>query len=248
MSDRQIWARRMLAAAAAEIVTWGPDNGIFPAALIGTLAAMTPAEIMTGPRGDWDRVEVFRTALTRIAADPLVEKLAVEFGYRIPLTPRFEVNARRDPVEEAAKRMMHAVAFAVADPSCRMTAAKNIVEKREELEKARAQAMALTPFDERNERARDGYVSAINTLLTIQAPLSDPIVERRKPAVLAKRFAGDLPDDEAYSHARAVKARLRDEARHIFGKNGDRVLNAFVEAATGIRFTRDDMRSRNRLR
>jgi hypothetical protein len=103
-----------------------------------------------------------------------VEKLAAQFGGKIQLMPHFVMHARRDAVEEAIGRMMHTTAFAMADRDCRPVPAKAIVEKREELERARLQASAL-PSTSVNE----AYLGWVDQFLAIQAPLSDPIVERR---------------------------------------------------------------------
>jgi hypothetical protein len=129
---------------------------------------------------------------------------------------------------------MHTTAFAVADQDCRPVPAKAIVEKREELERARLQASALpsTPVSE-------AYLGLVDQFLAIQAPLSDPIVERRPPT--RKGIDGSARD---YAHARGVCARVQEEGRRIFGKAGDRVTDVFVSAATGVFFSRDDRRAR----
>jgi hypothetical protein len=105
----------------------------------------------------------------------------------------------------------------------------------------------LAPFAERDAAERDSYLSGLDALASILAPLNDPIVERRRPPVVAKRLKGaELSSDEALLHARGVLVRVRGEGRRIFGKVGDRVADAFVEAAAGIPFSRDDARNRRR--
>jgi hypothetical protein len=213
MSGGLASARRMLDAAAIDLAMWRP------------------------------RDEAYRAALKRMAADPKVERVVAGFGGKYSLAPAFVRQARRDPGEEAMRRMMHAAASVFADRTARMVPAREIVKKREEIERESAKSKALAAFAERDAADRDSYLSGLDALASILAPLDDPIVERRRPPVIAKRRKGaELPSDEALLRARGVLARVRGGARLIFGKVGDRVADAFVEAATGIPFSRDDAR------
>jgi hypothetical protein len=207
MSDRREWARKTLTKWAAEIGAW--------------------------PERKNDRV--FQKALIDIAADEAVVEIVAHFGGKITLMPYFVAHARRDPIEEAIGRMMSMTASVMADQYCRPVFAKAIVEKREELEKKRAYALSLTPYDNYNECLRGDYVAQIDALLAVQAPLSDPIVERRSPT--RKELDGGVKD---YAHTRGVCARVQELGRHIFGKAGDRVTDAFVTAVTGVLFSPDD--------
>jgi hypothetical protein len=211
-------ARRMLDAAAIDLAMWRPSD------------------------------EAYRAQLKQIAADPKVERVVAGFGGKYSLAPAFVRQARRNAAEEAMRRMMHAAASVFADRTARMVPAREIVKKREEIERERAKAKALAPFAERDAAERETYLSGLDALASILAPFDDPIVERRRPPVVAKQRKGaELPSDEALLHARCVLARVRGEGRRIFGKVGDRVADAFVEAATGIPFSRDDARNRRRF-
>jgi hypothetical protein len=212
MSDRRNSARKMLGKLAAEIGAW-PER---------------------------KNNEVFKRALIDIAADEAAAAIVAQLGDKIPLMPYFVANAQRDAIEEAVGRMMHTTAYAMADPFCRPVSAKEIIEKREEFERAQSQAAAV-PL-----AISGAYRFGVGLFQTIQAPLTDPIVERRPPT--RKKPDVSLED---YEHARAVRARVMGEGRRLFGKVGDRVTDVFVTAATGVLFSKDDQRvhlNRKRLR
>jgi hypothetical protein len=214
MSDRRRQARRILADAAGKL------------------------ETLSRWKGDI----TFYKALLAIADDEQIAELAANFGrQKLPLAASFIMNAiaqGHDPREVAVREMMLLTAHIFADSSCRPVKAKDNAEQREELEKLRAHALSLNPYGEADERSRDKYVAKIDAMLTLLAPLDDLIVERRAPT--KKKFDDKAPTTEEYAHARAVRARIREKARQIFGNNGDRVANAFVTAVTGIPFSSDD--------
>jgi hypothetical protein len=187
--------------------------------------------------------KVFQKALEDLAADFRVQEIVAEFGAKLRLTPLFETKARRHPAEEAVGRMMHATAFAMADLDCRMVSMKEITAKREEIEKAVLKGLASPPSVERNS-----YLAGLADISALLAPESDLIVERRAPGSSKKNRFGEPLAGEEYNHARAVLARVRGLGRHIFGKAGDRVTDVFVEAVTGVSFSRDDARKRDRRR
>jgi hypothetical protein len=170
---------------------------------------------------------VYQRALISIAADEKAVELVAEFGRMFSIMAYFAASARRDATEEAAARMMHTTATTMADQYCRPVSAKTIVVTREVFEKELSQPLTPTQRD------------FVNWFLENQAPLNDPIVEQRPPT--RKELDADAGD---YAHARAVRARVQEEGRRIFGKAGDLVTDAFVTAATGIWFARDDRRKR----
>jgi hypothetical protein len=195
---------------------------------------------------------VFQKVLINIRDGAQVAQTVAQFGGKIPLMPFFVARAEIDAAELAARKMMHTTASVMADPRCQLVSAKAVLKTREELERARDYALSRTPYDEsacvlslmrpdRNKRLRDDYVSWINSYLAIHVPLDDPLVKRRLPTPT------DLGNSAADAdHARAVWARVREEARVIFGKAGDHVTDVFVTAAAdgGILFTRDARRRR----
>jgi hypothetical protein len=186
--------------------------------------------------------------LIDIATDPHVEELVAKFGGKISMTRDFVKQAQqrgRTPEEEAVRRAMHVVAFVCADLNALPVSAKTIVEKREEIERARAAAVVRPP-----SRARAAFLQSLDGLESILAPLDDPIVERRQPQLRKEPVAdSDYPlTDHIYARARAIRARVRDEFRFMFGEAGDAVADAFVTAATGIPFGRDDKRGRPRTK
>jgi hypothetical protein len=190
--------------------------------------------------------KVFQKALVDVAAHPGVEKVVSRFGDKsksgIPLTPYFVANARRDAVEEAVGRMMSTTAQVWADAYCQPVSAVAIVEKHEEVERARSEGLTALSDVAPEDRDRLGfYLSLLDAGERRLAPLNDPIVERRPPT---RKDLDGRPDAE-YAHARAALARVRPAAREMFGKAGDHVARVFVSAASRIDFTPDDQRGRH---
>jgi hypothetical protein len=222
VSDRRAWARKTLAAAAADLgaLSWWKDN------------------------------DAYQTALANIRDGVEVEETLAQFGGdQIPIMPRFPAGLlSQRAIEMALGLMMFKTASAMADPICAQPVlTKDVIAKREELEKNVTRALSLEPYDESAERERDEYVAKHRLLLAIQASLNgDPIVEQRRPT--RRKPDVSVADED---RARAVRARIRELARRIFGKAGDRVADVFVTAATGVEFSRDDWRvhlSRKRSR
>jgi hypothetical protein len=207
------------------------------------------AEIGAWPERKNDTI--FQKALLDIRDHPDVEKIVAQFGNQIPLMQPFVERAEIDAAELAVKIMMHTTASVVADLRCQPVSAKAVHEKREELEKRRDYALSLTPDDDRNilrvdygrnKRLRDDYVSWINSYLATLVSLDDPLVEQRPPT-RAKELEEGAADP---AHARAVWARVQEEARRMFGRTGDRVTDVFVSAGTNVPFSRNDRRKRSR--
>ena len=174
---------------------------------------------------------VFQEALKDIKDDAEVEKIVAQFGYKLKFTRDFAAFARPGyEAERAVARLMHTTAFAMADPLCRLVSAKEITITREIVEKDLS-LKADQPLTTEQERWAKWF-------LRNQAPLHDPIVEHKAPT----RKTLDGVSDAEYRHARAVRGRVRPEARHIFGKAGDLVADAFVSAATNVSFGPDDRR------
>jgi hypothetical protein len=221
-----------------------------------TTLAKLEAEIGAWPERKNDAV--FQKALKDIADDPAVAEIAAQFGDKIRLNPHFVAHARRDAAEEALGRMMHAVAQAMANPHLEMVPAGEIVRKREEFERAEAKALGVVEARRKlEERARtavlfterekfkaqiarlppahvvEEYLSGIALFKAIQAPLDDPIVKRG-----ANARKGSNVSTEDYDRAQAVRARVRAEARYLFGAAGDRVADVFAYAATGVDLAR----------
>jgi hypothetical protein len=213
MSDRRAWARKTLVAAAADL----------------------------GALSGWENNDVYQEALANIRDDPDVEKIVAQFNNKILLTPTFAKGLLpHRAIEMAVGLLMYRTATAMADPACaRPVLTKEICEKQAELNRNIAYALSLEPDGEDEERKRDEYVAAHKLLLAIQAPIDDPIVERRRPVHIKTDVS--LGDED---RARAVCVRIRDLARRIFGNAGDKVADAFVNAATGAIFSRHDRRRR----
>jgi hypothetical protein len=136
----------------------------------------------------------------------------------------------------------------MADWRVQLVPAKAALETREKLQWARDRALSLTPHEEpsvlsvgygRNKLLRDEYVSWVNSYLAILAPPDDLLFKRNLPKPKTRAEA-------EHNHARAVWARVRDEARGMFGKAGDHVTDVFVTAAANSdrEFTRDARRER----
>jgi hypothetical protein len=155
----------------------------------------------------WQYVKHFQAALVALATHSAVEEIVAQFGDKIPLMP----YSPTDDVEEVVGRMMAITAFAWADPTCQPVSPGEIVKSREEWEKARSKAIALLSGPDRK-----AYLHWLNLFMANQAPLADPIVERRPPT--RKEFDGNVeiewgrarsqamtwlssgPDREAYLH------------------------------------------------
>jgi hypothetical protein len=177
--------------------------------------------------------KAFQDALANIRDDERVVEIVAQFGGKIRLMEHFVANARRDAVEEAVGLMMHTVTYACADPYCYPVPAEEILKQREALVRAYRETEALPPMP-----GRVAHLFDIDLLAAMQAPLdSDPIVERRR-----SRIGDNSTGPE--KHAWAVRARVQGEARRLFGSAGDRVTDAFVTAATGFIFSRDNRRRR----
>jgi hypothetical protein len=187
-------------------------------------------------------VEVFRQALIDIADDMEAAKIVVQFGSKIPLMPHSIPYVRWGPAEDAIRWMMYSVASAVSDPNCRaMVPAKKNVETGERIEENLLLANSSTPPGE-EQPWLNNYVFQHLIALGMLAPPDDPIVEYRRPV---RRPEGVSEAD--YNRARAVRARVRLEGRRIFGKAGDRVVDALIYAATGVPLSKDHRKRRFKL-
>jgi hypothetical protein len=195
-------------------------------------------ETWRGREGD----ETFRTVLLTLATDPRIEALVAKFGAEYPPLPHVTNRVERDPSEDAARRIIHGTAFALSDADCRMVPAKTVLRTREQIESAiaKAETLSATPV-------RDIKLGVLDALASVLAPLDDPIVERHRPTT--KVFGRKPMTAEERDHVRGAHARVRDLARWLFGREGDKIATIFVTVASGVEFTRDDLRKRGaRLR
>jgi hypothetical protein len=185
-----------------------------------------------GPR-HWDAA--FQAVLVNIASDTAVEEIVAQFGGKIPLMPWFVANARGDVVEEAIGRMMSTTAQLMTDGHCQPMPMVEIVKKHEEIDDALSKAAKLIPHVVEEDVGKlAAYIYMLERGKRELLPINDPLVKRRPPVLK------DCDDRAAaeYAHAYAMRARLQPEARRIFGKAGDEVAKVFVEAATGIVFSK----------
>jgi hypothetical protein len=198
--------------------------------------AMTEAAAVTGFE-TWPKPEnggTFQRALIRIRDHSEVEQICAQFRVKLSIMPHFEKYARRPSDEEAIRVLLKKAASAMADSTCGMVSAYEVTRAREKLEEARAKSMAdpLAPF-------HPAYFTWIAIELASMAPLSDPIVEQ-----LHRPRSGK--NSKVLNHARGVRARIQEVARHIFGEAGYGVADTFATAVTGIEFDQDDRRKRSK--
>jgi hypothetical protein len=177
------------------------------------------------------RNEAVYGCLLKLATAPEIVELVATFGTRkLPLAKSVILHALSkgyDPRAGAAKALMWIAACVVADRG-RPVRARDLAD---------ARAIIGTRWTAEMPQEH------IDALLAIQAPLDDPIVRHRMS--VTKDFDGEQnPTSRELGRALAIRARMRDLARGLFGVNGDLVVNIFVNVLTDIPFSRDDDRPR----